>query len=543
MANIATCPKCAKQLGLPATIAATDRAECPECRAIFSLSETVQISLPVARVLDPSEQPATSPATDDVLPKLSESAADTLADTAAPTKSWEERLKNALALDSSEDQTESIAPKDDEVAAPMAEKATPSKTPSFEFELEPAPAVVAKTKATESKSPESKVTTPKQATLGFESPGFPPHSPQKVSPNSIAERASSPTKTLAEFATGNLASAGEDTTSPAEALLNPELLKSGLPKQTDLVATKNSEVTVAIAPVRRATRSRLPKVAALLVAGPVIGSLLGLYGLLWVQGEQADFFGLARMLPATLLPDDFGKSDGNGEQGAARLAAATTPDMPEQATEPLTAPLEVKRDVAVQPALATGLVSSLRSTVRIDASRFDALVEAAEVALPEFVAGDLSESESIKRKGQAYMALCRLAEHFDFAQQAALAPAARAKAHRASRLFQRIANQADVRQDLAQIAGRWWEYDQRPSPGIFLAGKVRRVEPAGADSIGWVKMGEQSTVPAIPVWFRRERYQSGDHIGVVGSVISSPSDLPPDFSGGQVVAVAYSFEL
>ncbi len=38
MAKIATCPKCAKQLGLPASIAATDRAECPECRAVFSLS-------------------------------------------------------------------------------------------------------------------------------------------------------------------------------------------------------------------------------------------------------------------------------------------------------------------------------------------------------------------------------------------------------------------------------------------------------------------------------------------------------------------------
>jgi len=141
------------------------------------------------------------------------------------------------------------------------------------------------------------------------------------------------------------------------------------------------------------------------------------------------------------------------------------------------------------------------------------------------------------------MALCRLAEHFDFANQPGLAPPIQAKAKQAAQLFGQVTYKANVREDLAHIAGRWWEYQQRPSDGIFLAGWVQKTQPAGNRTLCWVKLNEQSTVAAIPVLIDEQRYQTGDPIGVVGSVVSNPSELPPGFSGQQVVGAEYVFGL
>lgn len=519
MANIATCPKCAKQLGLPTSIAMTDRVECPECHAIFSLSETVQISLPVARVLDPVEQPVF--AADELKPTLKPelkkgNVTDALASNTAPLKSWEERLKNALALDDSNEEvapaTKAIetmsptkdAPKKDVTKNPAAIKTTPKPSPSFEFELDPAP---------------SAVTEPKQKTLDLDLPKPKPRATPTLPPQPGTQQATNPTRTLADFATGELASTGGPPTSPL----------AELPKPIEKV-----EVAVQTTARRRATRSGFPKIAAF-VAGPVVGSLMGLYGLLWFQGAKADYVGLARVLPASLLPANFGEPS-----EAASIAETSSPGLMEKLQE---RPPTIKRDAAVLPASATEPVPPVISTVRINADEFNTLVEAAEVALPEFVAGDLSTPGAIKRKGQAYIALCQLAEHFDFAQQPGLAPAMQTKVEQAKQLFRRAGEQVKIRQDLAHIAGRWWEYDKRPSPGIFLIGEVEEALPTGDGTLCWVKPGGEMTSPAIPVWFTHGRYQAGDQIGVVGSVITNPTDMPPDFTGNQVIEANYDFAL
>ncbi len=526
MAKIATCPKCAKQLGLPASITATDRAECPECHAIFSLSEAVQISLPVARVLDPAEMPvaAASSSTD----KLQKNVTEALASNSAPLKSWEERLKNALALDDSTDETTTEKDKTEPAVSPVA---TPSRAPSFEFELDPSPPTVEQ---------------PKQETLNLE---LPESLPPAVPPEPVAKQASSPAKTLADFAPGALAAAGGALAGLTAKASQVELPKLELPKKVEVVvaieraahvektASENAAVAVRTVARQRVRRSSLPKIAAL-ATGPVLGGFLGLYGLLWFQGAKADFVGLARVLPASLLPENFGNTNDERANDTGLLAEANSPGIMAKLREP---PVIVKRDEAVRPASAAQPVPPVASTVRIKASEFNALVDAATVAVPEFAAGDLSTPESVKRKGQAYMALCRLAEHLDFTQQLDLAPAVQTKAKQALQLYQRTASQTNLQHDLAHIAGRWWEYDKRPNPGIFLTGEVQQAQPEGDGTLCWVKLGGQTTVPAIPVWFKQGHFQTGDLLGVVGSVLVNPDDFPAGFSGGQVVGAEYGF--
>ena len=318
--------------------------------------------------------------------------------------------------------------------------------------------------------------------------------------------------------------------------------------------TEHAEVAVKSIQRKRSAGRRLPKIAALVV-GPVIGCVMGLYGLLWLQGEQADYVGMSRVLPASLLPPGFGEGSGSSQLAAASppveeepaendssLAAAR--ELMSKPSEPSTEPpAPIKRDEDVLPAGAVKPMPEATSTARITADEFSALVDAATAAAPEFMTGDLSTSESIKRKGQAYMDLCRLAEHFDFARHPGIAPNAQAKAEQAVQLFQRVARESHVRQDLAHIAGRWWEYDKRPTSGIFLSGRVEATDLVGTSNICWVKLDTQTTAAAIPVWVKRGRFQPGESIGVVGRVLTDGGQLPQGLSEPQVVACEYAYRL
>ncbi|MGI9427827.1 MAG: hypothetical protein ACR2NM_04170, partial [Bythopirellula sp.] len=354
-----------------------------------------------------------------------------------------------------------------------------------------------------------------------------------------ADKAELPTKTLADFAAQvDLPCPDLETTasSAASEVDNfAEKLKTVSTAAEDPQPTDSAHPAVAVqpSPTLRAPRSRFPTIAAFVV-GPVVGGILGLYGLLWLQGKQADYLGLASVLPASLLP-----SDGDEQIAESQPATADSPDALAKAASPNSA---VKRDAAVQPAAAHQPVPSGSASVRIDAQEFSELVDAAESAAGEFVEGELSTAAAIKRKGQAYMALCRLAEHFDFAKQLGLAPSIHAKAKQAARLFGQVTFQAQVRRDLAHIAGRWWGYDQRPSQGIFLAGVVQEVEPAESHTLCWVKLSPPSTVAAIPVLLAQP-YEPGDQIGVVGSIVADAVSPPPSVAGGKFVRAEYTYAL
>ena len=536
MANIATCPKCAKQLGLPSSIAATDRAECPECHAIFSLSETVQISLPVVRVLDPAEQPAAATGSSPVdVKEVKENVSEALASNAAPIKSWEERLKNALALDGSD---EGVPPETKvpattlpgkevpaELVAPVAKKAKPSPAPSFEFELEPAPHAVVETTPVVREVKASRPATAK--TLADFAPPA-----EASSPGAGAGLMGKLPKV--ELPKVDLREKVATTVERASTVVH-----SATEKAESFVKGETVQDVVQTVARRRVGRSSLPKIAAL-ATGPVLGGILGLYGLLWVQGEKYDFVGLAKVLPASLLPEGFDRGGGESAPPAEASSPGVGGVMAKLRERSTTG---MKHDRAVLPASSSEPLLPATPPVRIDAEEFSALLGAAQVALPEFAAGDLSTQGAIKRKGQAYMAFCRLAEHFDFARQPGLAPRVQAEVEQARQLYQQAAEHAEVRQDLAHIAGRWWEYDKRSSPGIFLVGEVEETLPAGDGTLCWVKPGGDMTAPAIPVWLTHGRYKAGDRIGVVGRVISDAGDLPPGFSVRQAVGALYDFAL
>jgi|GEM_PF-6455164 len=581
MANIATCPKCAKQLGLPATISMTDQVECPECQAVFSLSETIQIALPVARLLTTTEQPAVvssseTPMTGDTsLPQ--EGDTELLKDHSKPStndapseKSWEERLKNALALgDSTAAPSETpddesnverkieydidhnlendLEPNIDESPIPSAKQAAVSPSPSFDFQLDP---------------PSETPSTSKK--LQLEMPSFASRFSQNVSTTSVPVNASP--KTLADFAAAAIRPATDDLepTSPQPSAFSTraeEGAEESRDKESFISVVNNltteSSLAPAASPVKeketshqtdvstnkvlrhRRTRRVSPRVAGMAV-GPIAGSLLGLYGLLWFQGAKADYLGLAKVLPAAILPTDF------CESSQASLLAntnSTEAKSKEKFSASLMAAQDLmQRDSEVMPASATLPIAETPARQQISANKFSALVDDAQAALPEILTGSLSGKSSVRRKGQAYMTLCRLAEHFHFAQQPALAPVWQRKARQAELLFQQAAADAEARRDLSLITSQWWEYNPRPNNGIFFTGQIQKTQLATGGTLCWVKMDEQSTV-AIPVLMKHKHFQQGDQIGVVGRVVASYDDIPAGLSARQVVAAEHSFVL
>ncbi len=521
MADIATCPKCGKQLGLPPSTDATDRVECPECHAIFPLAETVQITLPVARLL-PAEESQFDP------PELSGNAQDTepTSTSAAPIEtaddhcgdtpqpSWEERLKRALALDCSEDAApdEAINSSADEQDGSIPDKIEATASPTFDFQLDPPPAA-------EPFAPdefEVAAPVPRPDTIAAR-----PTEPATPS-------AKQPVKTLADFAASAVSAATEETPPSPE---STTITTSASADSSVEVATPKK----ANAQGRRKASRGFPKIAAFVV-GPIAGSVLGLYGLLWLQGEQGDHLGLSRVLPTAMLPASFRQTDDQVEVVATdtdatieeQLAKQDGPDSPSQ---------EIKQDSSVQLASATRHLSP----PRISASQFLELVDAAAQAVPEFVGSEMTSQGSVKRKGQAYMKICQLAEHFDFIQQLGLAPAVDAQTRAATRLMQDLLADDSAREELAHIASRWWEYDKRPNAGIVFVGQVQRTESTDVGTLCWLQLGE--TTPTIPVLVSDDGFRTGDRVGIVGRVIAAPGGLPQDFTGTQVVSPWHDFAL
>lgn len=542
MADIATCPKCAKQLGLPAATNATDRVECPECCASFSLAETVQIALPVARLLPPEEVQAELPKMAEIPNTCPETSSPTpttehceSADGPAPQQSWEERLKRALALDeASEDEPANVA------SPAPAEKTTPEAaleqndstekvvSPSFEFQLDP---------------PQSLADQPAPNNLDLELPAAVPE--LTATPKAAAKKAKpsakkqpvkkqpakkKPVKTLADFAASAVSSASEAIPSVSKLQSTDKVVNRGNASQHSV---KPDEVPSKATSGRRLARRGFPKISALVV-GPIAGSLLGLYGLLWLQGDKGDHLGLTHVLPASILPADADQPPEETE--IAESTSSLHELLSKKSAQP---PTKIKQDSAVKLASATRSVPP----ARIQAEQFVKLVDEASIAMPSLLAGEMTSQASIKRKGQAYMAVCRLSEHFDFAQQPGLSPAVAAKVREATKLFQDATSDQPSRQELAHIAGRWWEYDQRVSSGIFFSGQVQQASRTAEGTLCWVQLDDPSTMATIPVWVESGRFRQGDRVGVVGRVIASPSGLPQDFTGSNVVSLSYGFSL
>jgi len=515
MATIATCPGCTAQLAIPDSATPDSRVQCPECAAKFGICETVQIALPRVRILpSPDISPAagdTAPKTDPLIP-VEESTAS------APLASWETRLKKAIASD---------------------------------VDTEPATVTQLATGA-EPKQQKRETAEPNED----ETPSFDAGNQLDV-PSSAA-----PQEPIADDCFG---AQNQEEQLP---------VKDSAPASTCEHAMRPAEVEgseIAFRPAAsgRPRRRRWPKIVAAVVGGPVLGTLLGFYGLLWIKGPTADYLQMARILPKALLPTppatpiagatrtpnstSTANQDQNRNQNPTptirpslqRDLTESVPPLPlisEATPSSLPKPGAHQRDGRVQPASAEQPLQARRLPGAITAGAFSQLVADAQAEIPNFLQGSLTDKDSFQRKGQAYMALCRLAEHFAFADQLALSPQAREQIRLGNELFREATSRATALGDLTHIASRWWEYDQRSSLGIFFVGRIGDVNLMGSHALCQVVLPGRPALQ-IPVLFDEVPYGTGELIAVVGTVNSGtvPQGAAAEVAPQQIVISQVSY--
>jgi len=551
MSSIATCPQCSAQLAVPETASASDQAQCPECRAEFLLAEGDLRYLSLAEIVEPmkatppEDPPApTEPELQETslaeeLPKsempeaelpqgaLSEErrAADTISSASSSTSTlsgWEERLRTAI------DSTEKEIAGEPEIADPTAsEESSLEKSPKFEFEMDPPAESPADSSASATtKLPETKdwfETTPEQAA-----------SEQTASEQTIEESRTTAVQTTAVQTTA--------VQTPAE---------------DARAATKRA------APLRRRKKNSLLKRATVVVLFGAVGIVLGQYALFWIRGPSADYLHIARFVPRAIFPStrspviapqispeerivsDNGPIEKSEiEEPAQELLAQTEP-------APSARPPAVTHDDFVQP--ATGHLPEAGQSLEVSPlpptnttpTDFERLLAGAHDSAPALVEGDLSTQESARVKGQAYMALCRLAEHFDFVREASLDDDTRSLALSAQSLLRATAGQTAARNDFAWIVSRWWQHQARPNQGVFLVGRIQDIEAMGSRTLCQVAVVHAAELTLIPVLLPDAAYQEGDQIGVVGTIVTEPRTVIPGFTADlpQIAVALDSFSV
>ncbi|MCH8839619.1 MAG: hypothetical protein IH831_02890 [Planctomycetes bacterium] len=529
MSSIATCPQCAAQLAVPETASASDQAQCPECRAEFLLAEGDLRYLSLAKIVEPvkatppeperEKPPLATELPEAELPQAAFSeerrAADTISSASSTTSTfsgWEERLRTAI------DSTEKESAGEPEIAGPPAsEESSLEKSPKFEFEMDP-PA----------ESPDdssASATTILPETRDW----FEPTPEQTTSEQTVEESRTTAVQVPAEDARA--------ATEPA-------------------------------APVRRRKKNSLLKRATVVVLFGAVGIVLGQYALFWIRGPSADYLHIAQFVPRVILPsarspviapqispeERFVSDNGPVEKSdienlAQELLAQTEPV--ERELAPPARPPAVTHDDFVQPATVqlpevgqSPEVSPLPPTNTTPAD-FERLLGSAHDSAPALVEGDLSTQESARVKGRAYMALCRLAEHFDFVRLANLDDDARSLALSAQSLLRATAGQTAARNDLAWIVSRWWQHQARPNQGVFLVGRIQDIEAMGSRTLCQVAVVHAAELTLIPVLLPDAAYQVGDQIGVVGTIVTEPRTVIPGFTADlpQIAVALDSFSV
>ena len=521
MASIATCPQCARQLAVPESATCDDHAECPLCEATFLLANVVQLAVPPARIICMHEQASeitSAEQAEEVPTPTAPLEATTEASALDALPSWEARLKRAIEADAAE--TSSSADIEDiEIGTPETENVATeppvAEQHHFEFQLD------------SPTTPDAPACEPEDVT-----------SESKLSPSS-------------------------DATFEAD-LGTPE--ESSHKRQT----SAEEDHAALAATLQTYARQRSPrrswvKLPALVVSTSVLGTLLGLYALLWLRGPSADFLGLANvlpdaMLPATPMPDQESKlvvtelPDDPNENQTPKPLPPTTPQQQTllAETDPIvhelppvspeaSPPQPLHQDESVQPASVEQPAEVPPQAVDTAAEQFTSLVASAQQALPVFVQGDFSTQEATASKGQAYMTLCQLAEQFDFANQPGLSPPLQAQVGNAQELFGKLLFDAKIHDDLAKIASTWWGHSSRSNQGIILTGQVQKIHPLGNQTLCLVAPGGHSTLTAIPVLVERPAITVGTHIGVVGR-IASQSESPLAAHGLKLPQVVLSLQ-
>lgn len=546
MAKLATCPGCTTQLALPEDATLSDRARCPRCHEEFLLMETVQFSIPTAEILSRPEPQVFSP-TDTVSPTSYTPAPDPYAPpdvdyehsaasygspsdaiestseteltseplpASATLSDWEARLKRAIAGDV-----------DDQ----------PATKPTFEFSnLTP---------------PETRPTEP----VTYEPQDFSVPDTDllpEAQPTSEEFRNDwSAEDSFKEEEEATVKFAGDQTVSDG---IGPEFPQ--LAHDQDIPPAIRTDATTS-----RKKRKRSPLRTLLSASLGVVGIPLGLYALLWLRGPAGDMLHIAQYLPSFMLPSEFHEPNLNDstellvEESTDETADAAEPDETEQTLAGTEAESEevaeavplVREDTAVAPASAELPAYQGPTFDPVDPAEFNKLLTTAQQAAPMLSEGDLKTKESVASKGQAYMALARMADKGAFLNQPGHTAADTAKALAAEQLLESTLREEIARRDIPQIALRWWQYAQRPSPGIVLVGEVKRLQETDAGTLVFVSLGEDAVAPEIPVLVSRANYREGEVIGIAGSIEPNPQDRLPAIGStvGPVVIAHTSFPL
>jgi len=552
MTQLTTCPSCGLQLLLAPEAPDTGPAECPHCQAEFALEEVVRKTLSFAKLQSVAEE--THPATEVTpqRPRLSDTLGDLSLDSilgnqgefevgkapasdqrnAETLASWESRLKRAMGESNPEAQN-----------AP--ENVSPETPPSLD---EPVPT------AEENRAEADRPTeVPKFSYPTFDDPTFDDLEDEPDEDVSSELPAFVP-------AVGNAPSGevGDELAGAEESVSDDAAVESDGRDEIQLDTTSRRK------PKRRSTKRKVFSLAASLVLGAV-GIPLGLYALLWIKGPAADHFQIAGYLPNSLLPPSMqtatsdeaplANADNSTGRSAARNLLAgnlqAEPEEPESLaadTQPQEAAAPpVMRDDQVQVAAAELPTSEPpiieAKTGAISAREFEELIDAAQLALPALVEGDLSTKENVARKGHAYMTLCHLAEKWsavevDDARRGRLADEAR-------EVFASVARNSALQDDLALIASRWWSHDGRPTSGYFLVGRVERVELTDLGKIGFLAVGNASNSTTIPILWNELPGRPGDQIAVVGAIVVPTAEQVSMLPAGmeQVVVVHEAFRV
>ena len=335
---------------------------------------------------------------------------------------------------------------------------------------------------------------------------------------------------------------------------------------------------IAVGRPRRRVRGSWVRTLVGVVLFGAVGTLAGGYLMLWIGGRQADLLQLATVLPESMLPpamrsaagpeiasekllavggNDFGAEEPAIESEPPVVAAPLAELRPDAAVEAATASLAVESTSPLAAESAGGLAETpttigshaepipeledLAATA-LDASRCElaelaAAVATAERALPDFLAGDLSNTEAAGRTGRAYVALAQLAERATLAATSDDPNAAVTQRMLAKELFRRAGSEAERAGVIAQVAGQWLAYDKRSTAGVVVRGRVRDLHARGPWTEYELVMGDGDQAQIAAVLGENGRGGLGDEGVAAGLIVPQPTQRLVGYAGGAEVLV------
>jgi hypothetical protein len=539
MAKLATCPGCTTQLALPEDATLSDRARCPRCHEEFMLMETVQFSIPTAEILSFPE-PKTLSSSDSISPNPYVPTSDPYLSTDSDDSPSATSYQSSAELFGSTSESE-----------PTPEPLPPSATLSdWEARLK---------RAIAGNLDDQPATN---TTLEFSNPSLletNPEEPVTYEPQDFLVDDDDLVPAAASQEKWSTRDSFEEEDVPSVNFANDQTSSEdfNVPQFSD-----DQEIPPAIREdyaASRQKRKRSPWRTLVSASLGVVGIPLGLYALLWLRGPAGDMLHIAQYLPSFMLPAEFQEPDFDGshellvEESTAKTndsneSADTLPGLTDNEPQPeevVDAEPLIREDTAVAPASAVLPTYQGPTFELVDSAEFGELLAIAQQAAPQLSTGDLKSKESVASKGQAYMALARLADKGAFLNQPGHSSADTARAQAAEQLLESTLRDEIVQRDLPQIALRWWQYPQRPSPGIVLVGEVKRVQANDAGTLVFISLGDDPVAPEIPVLVSRANYHEGETIGIAGSIEPHPQDRLPaiDSSLGPIVIAHTSVTL